>query len=249
MFGTYFYHSHIRKTVAVFGTLFNDISVHRKDASGGVISYVKVPLSYGPKQKFLTRLFEEPDLNAPEVAIRLPRMSFEITGMQYDTSVKLNKMNTLAKPDIHGQNTIRNPVPYILNFQLSVYAKNQDDALQVVEQILPMFNPEYVVTLKEIPELDIKRDIPIVLQSVTYSDDYEGDFTSRRVLIYTLEFTMKTFFYGPIKQNQAVIKDANVNVRDMNGTRLQSIETKVNPLSALETDPHTIDKIITDFDF
>lgn len=249
MFGTYFYHSHIRKTVAVFGTLFNDISVHRKDASGGVISYVKVPLSYGPKQKFLTRLFEEPDLNAPEVAIRLPRMSFEITGMQYDTSVKLNKMNTLAKPDIHGQNTIRNPVPYILNFQLSVYAKNQDDALQVVEQILPMFNPEYVVTLKEIPELDIKRDIPIVLQSVTYSDDYEGDFTSRRVLIYTLEFTMKTFFYGPIKQNQAVIKDANVNVRNMDGKMLQHIETKVNPLSALETDPHTIDKIITDFEF
>lgn len=249
MFGTYFYHSHIRKTVAVFGTLFNDISVHRKDASGGVISYVKVPLSYGPKQKFLTRLFEEPDLNAPEVAIRLPRMSFEITGMQYDTSVKLNKMNTLAKPDIHGQNTIRNPVPYILNFQLSVYAKNQDDALQVVEQILPMFNPEYVVTLKEIPELDIKRDIPIVLQSVTYSDDYEGDFTSRRVLIYTLEFTMKTFFYGPIKQNQAIIKDANVNVKNMDGGRLQHIETKVNPLSALETDPHTIDKIITDFEF
>lgn len=249
MFNNYFYHSHIRKTVAVFGTLFNDISVHRKDSNGQLLNYVKVPLSYGPKQKFLTRLFEEPDLNAPEVAIRLPRMSFEITGMTYDTSVKLNKMNTLAKPNIHGQNTIRNPVPYILNFQLSVYAKNQDDALQVVEQILPMFNPEYVVTLKEIPELDIKRDIPIVLQSVTYSDDYEGDFNSRRVLIYTLEFTMKTFFYGPIKENQAIIKDANVNVKNMTGGRLQNIETKVNPLSALETDPHTIDKIITDFDF
>lgn len=249
MFGTYFYHSHIRKTVAIFGTLFNDISVHRKDANGTLLNYVKVPLSYGPKQKFLTRLFEEPDLDAPEVAIRLPRMSFEITGMQYDTSVKLNKMNTLAQPNIHGQNTIRNPVPYILNFQLSVYAKNQDDALQVVEQILPMFNPEYVVTLKEIPELDIKRDIPIVLQSVTYSDDYEGDFTSRRVLIYTLEFTMKTFFYGPITQNQAIIKDAKANVNLPEGGRIQQIQTKVNPLSAIETDPHTIDKIITDFEF
>lgn len=249
MFGTYFYHSHIRKTVAVFGTLFNDISVHRKDANGTLINYVKVPLSYGPKQKFLTRLFEEPDLNAPEVALRLPRMSFEITGMQYDTSVKLNKMNTLAKPNIHGQNTIRNPVPYIMNFQLSVYAKNQDDALQVVEQILPMFNPEYVVTMKEIPELDINRDIPIVLQSVTYSDDYEGDFTSRRVLIYTLEFTMKTFFYGPIKQDTGVIKDAMVNVKLPEGGRIQQIETKVNPLSALQSDPHQIDKIITDFDF
>lgn len=249
MFGTYFYHSHIRKTVAIFGTLFNDISVHRKDANGTLLNYVKVPLSYGPKQKFLVRLFEEPDLNAPEVAIRLPRMSFEITGMTYDTSVKLNKMNTLAKPNIHGQNTIRNPVPYILNFQLSVYAKNQDDALQVVEQIIPMFNPEYVVTLKEIPELDIKRDIPIVLQSVTYTDDYEGDFTSRRVLIYTLEFTMKTFFYGPITQNQAIIKDATANVNLPEGGRIQQIQTKVNPLSAIETDPHTIDKIITDFEF
>lgn len=249
MFGQYFYHSHIRKTVAIFGTLFNDISVHRKDANGTLLNYVKVPLSYGPKQKFLVRLFEEPDLNAPEVAIRLPRMSFEITGMTYDTSVKLNKMNTLAKPNIHGQNTIRNPVPYILNFQLSVYAKNQDDALQVVEQIIPMFNPEYVVTLKEIPELDIKRDIPIVLQSVTYTDDYEGDFTSRRVLIYTLEFTMKTFFYGPITQNKAVIKDATANVNLPEGGRIQKIQTKVNPLSAIETDPHTIDKIITDFDF
>lgn len=249
MFGQYFYHSHIRKTVAVFGTLFNNINVQRKDANGTSVNNIKVPLSYGPKQKFLTRLFEEPDLNAPEVAIRLPRMSFEITGMQYDTSVKLNKMNTLVQPNVHGQSTIRNPVPYIINFTLSVYAKNQDDALQVVEQIIPYFNPEYVVTIKEIPSLNISRDIPIVLQSVNYSDDYEGDFTSRRVLIYTLDFSMKTFFYGPITQNQGVIKDAIINTRDYdNSAMIQEIEIMVNPLGAKKDGVYTIEEIITDFD-
>ena len=250
MFGQYFYHSHIRKTVSVFGTLFNNINVQRKDANGTSVNNVKVPLSYGPKQKFLARLFEEPDLNAPEVAIRLPRMSFELTGMQYDTSVKLNKMNLLAKPNIHGQNSIRNPVPYIMSFQLSVYAKNQDDVLQVVEQIIPYFNPEYVVTIKEIPSLNISRDIPIVLQSVNATDDYEGDFSTRRVLIYTLDFTMKTFFYGPIAQNQGVIKDVIVNTHDYdNAGMTQRVEVIVNPLGAAKDGTYTVEETITDFGF
>jgi T4-like virus Myoviridae tail sheath stabiliser len=250
MFGQYFYHSHLRKAVAVFGTLFNNINVQRKDTSGSSVNNVKVPLSYGPKQKFLARLFEEPDLNAPEVALRLPRMSFEITSLQYDTSVKLNKMNTVAKPNAFGQSTIRNPVPYILNFELSVYAKNQDDALQIVEQILPYFNPEYTVTIKEIPSLDISRDIPIVLQSVGYTDDYEGDFSTRRVLIYTLDFTMKVFFYGPINPDQGVIKDVTVNTRDLDGNDiLQSVRTMVTPLSAQKDGTYTITETITDFEF
>jgi len=250
MFGQYFYHSHIRKTVSVFGTLFNNIVVQHKEASGSVVNNIKVPLSYGPRQKFLTRLFEEPDLNAPEVAIRLPRMSFELTGMTYDTSVKLNKMNTIATPSIHGQSTIRNPVPYVMNFTLSVYAKNQDDALQIVEQIIPYFNPEYVVTIKEIPELGITRDIPVVLQSVTYSDDYEGDFSTRRVLIYTLDFSMKTFFYGPTNLDQGVIKDAIINVRDYDNYGMtQKIETVVNPLGAGKDGTYTIEQTVTDFGF
>lgn len=170
--------------------------------------------------------------------------------MTYDTSVKLNKMNMLATPNIHGQSTIRNPVPYILNFQLSIYAKNQDDALQVVEQIIPYFNPEYVVTIKEIPELNISRDIPIVLQSVNYTDDYEGDFASRRVLMYTLDFTMKTFFYGPINQNQGVIKDTTVNSRDYdNYGMMQSVQAVVNPLGASKDGTYVIEEFITDFDF
>jgi hypothetical protein len=166
MLNSHFYHSHIRKSVAVFGSMFNNISVHRKDSTGKFDSAIKVPLSYGPKQKFLARLFEEPDLNAPEVALRLPRMSFELTSLQYDTSVKLNKMNKLSLPDIHGRSTVYNPVPYILSFQLTVYGKTQDDVLQIVEQILPYFNPEYVVTIKEIPELGINRDIPIAISNL-----------------------------------------------------------------------------------
>ena len=250
MFGQHFYHSHIRKAVSIFGTLFNNINVQRKDAAGNSINNVKVPLSYGPKQKFLARLFEEPDLNAPEVAIRLPRMSFELTSLQYDTSVKLNKMNTIVKPNAFGRATVRNPVPYILNFELNVYAKSQDDALQIVEQILPYFNPEYVVTIKEIPSLDITRDIPIVLQSVGYSDDYEGDFTSRRVLMYTLDFSMKVFFYGPVNPNQGVIKDAIVNTRDWDGQDLmQTVRDTVVPLSAQKDGVYTIEETITDFDF
>jgi len=251
MFGTYFYNSHIRKTVAVFGTLFNNISVKRKDKDGNTVNSVKVPLSYGPKQKFLTRLIEEPDLNAPEVALRLPRMSFEITGFNYDTSVKLNKMNTLSTPSMGGGiDTVLNPVPYILNFQLIVYAKNQDDALQVVEQIIPFFNPEYVVTLKEIPELNINRDIPIVLQNITYTDDYEGDFASRRVLQYVLDFTMKTYFYGPISKNVGVIKDSTVNIHPtMDGRATHAYNAQVNPLSEPKDGTYTIDELLIDLDF
>jgi hypothetical protein len=250
MFGPHFYHSHIRKTVTIFGTLFNNISVQRKDANGVVANNIKVPLSYGPKQKFLTRLFEEPDLTSPEVAIRLPRMSFELTGMQYDTTVKLNKMNTVTKPTQLGQTAIRNPVPYIMNFQLNVYAKNQDDALQIVEQIIPYFNPEYVVTIKELNDLDIKRDIPFTLQSVTYTDDYEGDFTSRRVLIYTLDFTTKTFFYGPVNKDVGVIKDVEVNSRDFdNGGMMNKVQTTISPLGARKDGEYIITETITDFDF
>lgn len=250
MFGQYFYHSHIRKTVSVFGTLFNNIVVQRKDANGTVLNNVKVPLSYGPRQKFLTRLFEEPDLNAPEVAIRLPRMSFELTGMQYDTTAKLNKMNTVAVPSIHGQSTIRTPVPYLMNFTLTVYAKSQDDALQIVEQIIPYFNPEYIVTIKEIPELGIKRDIPITLQAVNYSDDYEGDFANRRILMYTLDFAMKTFFYGPTTLDRGVIKDATINTRDYdNGTMIQRVQDTVSPLGANTNDDYVITETVTDFGF
>jgi hypothetical protein len=159
-------------------------------------------------------------------------------------------MNTVSLPNVHGQSTVYTPVPYILNFQLTIYAKTQDDALQIVEQILPYFNPEYTVTINEVPELGIKRDLPVVLQSVSYSDDYEGDFATRRVLQYVLDFSMKTYFYGPIDQKTAIIKDVKTNIKDVNTqSTLADVRVIVNPLGASSTDTYTVDEIIREFEF
>jgi hypothetical protein len=252
MFGQYYYNQHLRKSVAIFGTLFNNINVVKRDAQGNVLSTVKVPLAYGPKQKFLARLREEPDLTAPEVSIRLPRMSFEITSITYDTAAKLNKNIKLQTPSIHGVNTIYTAAPYTLSIQLNIIGKTQDEVLQITEQILPYFNPEYIVTVKEIPEINLVRDVPIVLQNVTMSDDYEGEFENRRTLIYTLDFNMKVQFYGPIQKDVGVIKDATVNARDYdNGKKIMTINDQVSPLNVGPEDEYSIieTKINYDTDF
>lgn len=241
MFGQYFYNQHLRKSVAIFGTLFNNINVVKRDAQGNVLSTVKVPLAYGPKQKFLARLREEPDLIAPEVAMRLPRMSFEITAITYDTAAKLNKNIKLQTPSIHGVNTIYTASPYNLSMQLNIIGKTQDEVLQITEQILPYFNPEYIVTVKEIPEIDLMRDVPVTLQNVTMSDDYEGEFEQRRTLIYTLDFNMKVQFYGPIQKDIGVIKDTTVNVRNYNNNKkISTVNDQVSPLNVGPTDDYQI---------
>lgn len=241
MFGQYFYNQHLRKSVAVFGTLFNNISVVKRDAQGNLLSSQKVPLAYGPKSKFLARLREEPDLLAPEVAIRLPRMSFEITSVSYDTSAKVNKNIKLQTPSIHGANAIYTGVPYLLGMQLNIIGKTQDEVLQITEQILPYFNPEYIVTIREIPEINLIRDIPITLQSVTMSDDYEGEFETRRALIYTLDFNMKVQFYGPVQKDIGVIKDATVNTRDLDSRmKVSSVNAQVSPLAASRDEEYQI---------
>lgn len=209
MFGTHFYHEKIRKSVSVFGSLFNNLYVVRKNSSGGVLSQVKVPLSYAPKSKFLERLAENPDLdNDTQVAVKLPRMSFEITSFAYDPTRQLTKVsnfNTIASANTQRQK-FYSPVPYNISFQLNVYSKTQDDALQVVEQILPVFNPQYTLTIKpfgtEYP--DFKEDIPIVINSVSFADDFEGSLEQRRTIIYTLDFEMKVSFYGPIESKDIV---------------------------------------------
>lgn len=241
MFGQYFYNQHLRKSVAVFGTLFNNISVVKRDAQGNLLSSQKVPLAYGPKSKFLARLREEPDLLAPEVAIRLPRMSFEITSVSYDTSAKVNKNIKLQTPSIHGANAIYTGVPYLLGMQLNIIGKTQDEVLQITEQILPYFNPEYIVTIREIPEINLVRDIPITLQSVTMSDDYEGEFETRRALIYTLDFNMKVQFYGPVQKDIGVIKDATVNTRDLDSRmKVSSVNAQVSPFAASRDEEYQI---------
>lgn len=206
MFGTYFYHEKIRKCVAIFGRMFNNIYVLRKNSSGAVISQVKVPLSYAPKAKYLDRIRENPDLDTDtKVAVKLPRMSFEITGFAYDATRQLAKtstFNTIGSSTSTRQKFFT-PVPYTINFQLNIYAKTQDDALQVVEQILPYFNPQYTLTIKPFASQypDFKEDIPIAIQSLTFSDDFDGQLETRRTIIYTLDFEMKVSFHGPISDS------------------------------------------------
>jgi hypothetical protein len=229
MFGTYFYHQRVRKSVAVFGALFNNIYVLRQNSAGATISQVKVPLSYAPKRSFIERIKNSLDGEEAErqVAIKLPRMSFEIISIAYDSTRQLSKTNNFNLTSPSG-NASRSkffaPVPYNINFQLNIYAKTHDDALQVVEQIVPSFNPQYTLTVKPIEGYDsIKEDSQIILQAVSFTDDYEGALEQRRSIIYTLDFEMKINFYGPINNNK-IIRQADINLYAIESGLLDSDE-------------------------
>lgn len=201
MLGTYYYHEIIRKTIIGFGTLFNDINIKHKNSSDAVISEMKVPLAYGPTQKFLAKLEQQADLNKP-VQITLPRMSFEMTSVDYDSTRKTGVTQTFKAVD--GNSNMKKvfmPVPYNIGFELSILAKLNDDALQIVEQILPYFQPAFNITIDLVESIGEKRDIPVILNSVSMQDDYEGDFSTRRALIYRLQFTAKTYLFGPVADN------------------------------------------------
>ena len=213
MLGQQFYHETMRKVVVAFGTIFNNINIVRKNNSGAVTQSMKVPLAYGPKQKFLTRLREDPNLSK-KVALTLPRIGFEISGISYDPSRKLNSVQKFKKTnDSDSGKTMSSqfmPVPYNMDFELVVMAKQSDDALQIVEQILPFFQPDYTITLNDNTSMGTTRDVPIILNNVTYADEYEGSFEDRRVLTYTLTFTAKFYLYGPVT-DQKVIKQVQVD--------------------------------------
>ena len=210
----YFYHEIFRKTVVAFGSLFNDITVKKTNSNGDVVSTIKVPLAYGPTQKFLARLSQSPDLNK-STQITLPRMSFELVGVNYDSGRKVSTTQTFLAKDSSNGNEVKKsymPVPYNLLFELSIMCKLNDDALQIVEQILPYFQPNYNISVNLIDGIDEKRDIPINLDSITMQDDYEGDFTTRRALIYTLRFTAKTYLFGPVSSaTKDIIKSATIS--------------------------------------
>ena len=213
MLGQQFYHETMRKVVVAFGTIFNNINIVRTNSSGAVTQSMKVPLAYGPKQKFLTRLREDPNLNK-KVALTLPRLGFEISGIAYDPSRKLNSIQKFKKTNNSTDGKTLSsqymPVPYNMDFELVVMAKQSDDALQIVEQILPFFQPDYTITLNDNTSMGTTRDVPIILNNVTYSDEYEGSFEDRRVLTYTLTFTAKFYLYGPVT-DQKVIKQVQVD--------------------------------------
>ena len=211
MLGQYFYNESLRKTIIAFGSLFNDIQITRKDSSGSTVQTMKVPLAYGPKQKFITRLTADPGATK-QVALTLPRIGFEIQSFDYDPNRKLNrtirqkKVSNTNDKKLKQMSTQYTPVPYNMNFELFIMAKNSDDGIQIIEQILPFFQPEYTVSIKEVPEMDIVRDIPFVLNSVGYEDTYEGDFQTRRAIIYTLSFTAKSYVYGPVTTAKPITK-------------------------------------------
>lgn len=211
MFGHTWYFSTIRKYVILFGTLFNDIHITRSDAAGNTTHLIKVPLSYGPKEKMLSRLEGDPSIDR-ESAVTLPRMSFEISGISYDQERKLNTLGKIAVKDTDtGKAKYQyNPVPYNINFSLSVYVKNAEDGTKIIEQILPFFTPDWTSTVNLIPEMNVTMDIPVVMNSISSEDTYTGDFKTRRALIWTLNFTLKGYIYGPIKKS-ALIKFANTN--------------------------------------
>ena len=202
MFCTYFYNESIKRCVSVFCTLFNNVDVKKIKSDGTVLSQFRVPISYGPKQKFLDRLAEAPNLSdRNRSAITLPRMAFELTGFEYDAQRQQNKLIRSIKNqyEADGKRGFQYaPAPYNLNFTLSILAKNMNEALQIVEQIIPYFQPEYTVTMKMVDGIPDNRDVPVVLNGVSFSDEYEGSFEDRRIIEYTLDFQMKTYFFGPI---------------------------------------------------
>ncbi len=237
MLGQQFYHETIRKVVVAFGTMFNNIQLVRKDNSGNIIQTMKVPLAYGPRDKYLTRLDDDADLTK-SVAVTLPRIGFEINNLTYDPTRKLNRVQKFkkVKGDKNDQlDTQYMPVPYNLEFTLYIMAKQSEDALQVVEQILPYFQPDYTITINDMTDMGIKKDVPIVLNSISYEDDYQADFQTRRAIIYTLSFTTKFYLYGPVTSS-SIIKTVQVDqytdLPDKSPKREQRYKVTPDPATA-----------------
>ena len=237
MLGTQFYNQAVRKTVVSFGTLFNNIEL-KKTVDGQVIETEKVPLAYGPKQKFLYRLQGNPT-DGRKVAITLPRIYFEMTGIDYDASRKTpatQKYKTIINDNGNEVRTQYVPVPYNISFEVGILCKSQDDGLQILEQILPFFQPSFSMSLKFIPDMDEVRDVAVVLNSVDFDDDWEDDFSTRRSITYTMQFTAKSYIYGPytkadVNRKSRIIEtigDTNVNKRHVELSYTPKAKTDIN---------------------
>jgi len=212
--GNPFYNSMFKKYVAIFGTLFNNIYIDRTDSAGNVIQELKVPIAYGPREKFLARLQDNPTGSA-QVSITLPRMAFEIDKISYASNRKLQTLNrTASVKNINGHNVYKkvfSPVPYDIGFKLQILTKTMEDGLKIVEQILPYFTPEWTVQAQLLDDFNSVTDVPTVLDSVAIEDQYENNFLARRVLTFVLNFTMKAYFYGPISESK-IIKFTDVKM-------------------------------------
>lgn len=237
MLGTYFYHEIIRKTIIGFGTLFNNIYIRHLNKDGSINDETKVGLSYGPVQKFLEKIQEQQELNKG-VAITLPRMSFEMTSIQYDPTRKTSITQSFKTCDKEGNvKKVYMPVPYNIGFELNIFSKLNDDALQIIEQILPFFQPSFNFTINLVDSIGEKKDVPLVLDSIDFQDDYEGSFQTRRALIYTLRFTAKTYMFGPIAESSdGLIRKVQVDYYSgtdtQNATREFRYTVKPDPVTA-----------------
>jgi len=245
-----FYHSTIRKSVIAFGNMFNNILIDRKNANGDVVQTIKVPLAYAPRQKFISRIEALPTVETRVQQVLLPRMAFEMLSVQYDPSrrVSLIQQNRAINNTSSTVNSQYAPSPYNLQMSLYIYAKNQDDGLQIVEQILPYFNPDFNLSINAIPALNIKNDMQIVLNNIGYDDQYEGDFTQRRAIVWTLDFTVKLNFFGPISKT-GIIKTVYTemfNNPEMTD-RIQTYEVTVDPQNATQGNVTSFVETFTDF--
>lgn len=253
MLGTYFYHEILRKTVVSFGTLFNDIHIQKRDKDDDLISDLNVPLSYGPKSKFLAKLEQQEDLRK-STAITLPRMSFEMNSLTYDAARKTSITKTFKALGTDDQvRKVFLPVPYNVGFELNIMTKLNDDALQIVEQILPFFQPSFNITIDLIDVIGEKRDIPIILENISFTDEYEGDFSTRRVLIYTLQFSAKTFMFGPIADStdgliRKVQVDYYADTNRSTAKREMRYSVVPDPIDAEPGDNFGFDETITMYD-
>ena len=260
MLGTHYYNEIIRKNIIGFGTLFNNIELKKKDpSSGDVLEVEKVPLAYGPKNKFLTRLEQNPDVNR-KIAITLPRLYFEMTGISYDSTRKTSPIQKFRKVQIEDGSEVAEqyvPVPYTIEFELGIIAKNQDDGLQILEQILPYFQPSFSITLNMIPDMNEKKDIAIVLNNVSYEDEWDDSFYERRYIVYTLNFTMKTYLYGPYNTADVIKKaiihetvgDLSVNRRSITRTYTPKAKTDINTDGVIDVNDDALVDAGDDFGF
>jgi len=211
--GNIYYHGIIRKSIVAFGRLFSDIYIDRKigdSVNGETAQRLQIPLAYAPKEKWIVRLDSDPNLEN-NTYTTLPRMSFEINGYRYDAARKTNRMQQIKSGGGTNQPTVYTPVPYTLDLSLYILTKTQEDGLQIIEQILPTFTPEYTLTINTIPEMGIQNDVPIILTSVQVDDEYDGSFQDRRFVTHTLNFEMKLNLYGPVS-DKSVITQVNATV-------------------------------------
>lgn len=216
MFGRTWTHDTLRKYIILFGTQFNDIYINRTNTAGEIIQTLKIPLTYGPRDKVLARLEQNPTLTN-QVAIVLPRISFELMSLEYDPARKLNTLNKLTKQSANAGTDDEvayqyQPVPYDMQFEMNILVKNAEDGTRIVEQIVPYFTPAFTVSVNLMPEVDAARDVPLILNSISHEDTYEGSFETRKAIIWTLSFTMKGWLYGPTKKSK-LIKHAQTTFR------------------------------------